>query len=264
MAKRTYEPIAAKNVRENFIILLKLWINGTFTEQRFTVQSNCTVGHLRRILTDLYNPTQSARLILMLRNTKLNRGFDNRLVKTLEGFEPVGIADYALAVHAIFKPGKFDQSLVAINENGISDVHKYLKVISILNRNAKTCAVDARANKSPLDRERFDAPEEPVAKRPKVADFAKCTMDISDTLFELSKSMKNLSHKLVEDSDKSSAAMDTLLRNNMDTCRYLAPLLQSLSTISVPVGTGLESELGLNHEPKPLTGEARMITRKAL
>jgi hypothetical protein len=262
-AKRTWAALDGKKIRETYLILLKLWISGTCRTQEFTIRSNCTVRDLRKILTDTYNPTKSAKLMLMLQSYKLTSGYDNRLVTSLEGFSKD--SGTGITIHAIFKPGNFEQSLETIVENSeSSDVHKYLKVVQILNRNAKTCAEDARENRSPLERERFDQPEEPIAKRPKVADFAKCTLDVSDTLFQLSKSMKDLSNKLAEGSSDMDPSMDHLLRNNMDTCRYLAPLLQSLSSISVP-NLNPQSELGLDLAPKPFSDQsARRLTPKAL
>jgi hypothetical protein len=261
MAKRAFQ----KTIRESFKILIKIWINGVFSERDFTVQSGGTVADVRKILTDLYNPTKSARLIMMLPNSKLTSKMDSNLISSLSGFTLT--ASRALTIHAIFKPGNFENSLATIPES--SEVYKYLNVIQILNRNAKTCAQDARQNNPPKNRERFNAPEEPVAKRPKIADFAKCTSDVSETLFELSKSMKILSNQLEKDSGNFPDAMDTkmsrLLENNIDTCRYLAPLLQSLSSISVPLsGKSGNAELTLKIEPKPISGANRMFTRKAL
>jgi cell fate (sporulation/competence/biofilm development) regulator YmcA (YheA/YmcA/DUF963 family) len=272
MAKRAREP-EEKVIRESFIILIKLMIQGAFSEITYSVDNRATVGDVRKMLNDLHNPAKSSLLTLIQSsispNTKLTAGYDKTLLKSLSGFSLYGPPN--LQIHAIFKERSFKQSLVPIVEGGnsenVSDVHKYLRVIQILNRNAKTCALNAQQNKSPLNRERFNAPEEPISKRPKVEDFAKCTMDISDTLYELSQSMKNLSNKLFEASDQTE--MDTttscLLENNMDTCRYLAPLLHSLSTINVPIGkSGAESELGLNNVSQAISGQNRMMTRNAI
>jgi len=127
-AKRTWSSPEVKHIRESYIVLLKIWINAVCHQQEFNIRFDCTVGDLRRILAEKYNPTKSAKLMLMLQSCKLTGTCDSKLVTALEGFtknSAIGIT-----IHAIFKPGNFEQSLGTIVENPAesSDVHKYLKV----------------------------------------------------------------------------------------------------------------------------------------
>lgn len=251
MVKRGIE----KNIRESYKILVKVWRYGESIERDINVGFVATVGGLKNKLNEVFNSENTQRLTLMVRTIKLSASYDNIVIKSLPDFN--AYKEHSITLHAMFQTDKYSKIQMPTIREDESEAYKYLKVIHVLNRNAKNCAIDACNDKSPFTRKQYDRPEEPVSKRPKVADFAKCSMEVSSTLEELSKSMMTMSNKLVEGTE-SGYHMDTnikrLIQNNMDTCRYLAPLLKSLSALSVPVGSGLESEIGLK------TGNALIIS----
>jgi len=208
-------------------ILVKVFLQGSSSEQLLFCNSNSSVGCLRGQLNRAFNSSGKYKLTLATDTAKINPSQDVTLLRTLRSKR------IYLKFNAIFQTDKYSQfRLPAICEESSQPEGevkpKVMDLIQILNQNAQKCALDAMSKKCPLSRKPVSHADS--HKRAKVANFVQCTKDIAATLGTLSHSLCEMSQKLQEEQGNQDELF-RIVQNNMDSCRYLAPLMKNYSSL---------------------------------
>lgn len=210
---------AQNSTKINIKMLLS---NGLTNLASIEVEKNLTISSLKIILDREFN-RKSENIMVIMKSDILK---DSMKISEIQGFDQR--MSPSLTLHAFFTNQKIHES----------KAFQHLNAIRILNQNAQNCTNASKLNKSPSNRQKITELIEPVSKRPRVQDFIKCTNEISDTLKDLSESMKqmannlNLSNKNVVNHSR----VDRMMRNNLDCCKYLAPMLKMYSMLQLPPG----------------------------
>jgi hypothetical protein len=231
--KRTFEQIKPLN-DYGLWILVKVFLHGNSSDQLMSCNSNTTVGGLRAQLNRAFNTSGTYKLTLASNTAKLNSSHDGTLLRSFR------TKRVYLTFNALFQTDKYSQyRLPAICEeisNPAGDLveHKLMDLIQILNQNAQNCALDAMSKKCPLSRKPVSHADccQPEQKRAKMSSFIQCTKDIAATLGTLSHSLCEMSQKLQEgEGEGNHEELFRIVQNNMDSCRYLAPLMKNYSSL---------------------------------
>jgi hypothetical protein len=224
--------------------MVKIFLNGHSSERTFSVGELVTLGQLKIMLNNSLNRNGALKLILLEKNTQFGAKDDNTPLRNLTSFNSK--TNVKLVLHALFKTDKYSKMrLPGIEEDCDTNAYKYLKTIHLLNRNAQMCAMDAQNNNSPFERQKINQLDEPISKKPKTSDFAKCTREISETLRTLSSSLDIMTRNLESTNMDVDSKSLRIIENNLDSCRYLAPLLKNYCALGV---AGISKSINGNND----------------
>jgi len=235
MTKRTFADACAQNLE----ILLKIWVLGEALNVKLNVWDGAKIKDLRNYLNEKFNKSGNLKLLLIQENKNIPRSKDETPIKLYFGNRSPKQLLLPQTFHAFFQKDNFsNMRLPAIKEDD-SKVSRYFNVVKILNKNAQQCAIDAKHDACPLKRQKLDTPDEPMTNRPKVKDYVSMSREVSKTLRTLSDSIMDMSDQLEKQTlgpqTDEGMKLERLIQNNMDSCRYLAPVLKGLASLNIPI-----------------------------